>query len=72
MTNNRNNDHAVTVSRPDYPMQVTVSGNQIIITGFYGYQFMNEFDCIDNEHLPGDIQLTDSDGDIIGYVMIGG
>lgn len=55
------------------PLKVTYSEDQkqICISGFDQVKTMTKEDCEGTHLKAGDLQITDSNGEILGYIMIG-
>lgn len=59
---------------PEYinPLSVTYFADrkEIVISGFEKMEFLTADDVVGTEFTPGDIMLTDDDGDIVGYFCL--
>lgn len=59
---------------PEYinPLSVTYFADrkEIVISGFEKMESMTADDVVGTHCAPGDIMLTDDDGDIVGYVCL--
>lgn len=54
------------------PLSVTYLADrkEIVITGFEKMESLTVDDVVNTHLAPGDIMLTDDDGDVIGYIVI--